>query len=281
MTPSVNTAAPTVADIIRAIEEAAPLALQEDWDNSGLQVGRPDTSVTGVLVCLDVSPLVVAEARNAGANLIVSHHPLIFRPLRAITGANATQLCVEEALRAGIAVYSAHTSLDNAPGGVSWQIADALAAVFPGLQVEGPLSPTAPGADSGCGLVCQLARPVPAQSFCSDVARALGCEAVRRSGLHDPAEHVTRFAVCGGAGGSFIPDAVRAGAQAYITGDIRHHDFVDAAYGPRPLILIDCGHFETERLALSRLAAIVADAFPGLPVRISTSEQNPIHYQYQ
>ena len=125
-----------IKEIATALEMFAPLPLQDGFDNAGLQIGLTDAEVTGVLLCLDVTEAVVDEAVALGYNLIVSHHPLIFSPLKRITGGNYVERCVIKALANGIAIYSAHTNLDNAPGGVNYRIAEKL-----GLQNVRILAP--------------------------------------------------------------------------------------------------------------------------------------------
>ena len=115
-----------IKDIANALEMFAPLPLQDDFDNAGLQIGLTDAEVAGVLLCLDVTEAVVDEAIASGCNLIISHHPVIFKPLKRITGSNYVERCIMKALANGIAIYSAHTNLDNAPGGVNYRIADIL-----------------------------------------------------------------------------------------------------------------------------------------------------------
>lgn len=115
-----------IKDIANALEMFAPLPLQDDFDNAGLQIGLTDAEVAGVLLCLDVTEAVVDEAIASGCNLIISHHPVIFKPLKRITGSNYVERCIMKALANGIAIYSAHTNLDNAPGGVNYRIAEIL-----------------------------------------------------------------------------------------------------------------------------------------------------------
>ena len=115
-----------IKDIANALEMFAPLPLQDDFDNAGLQIGLTDAEVAGVLLCLDVTEAVVDEAIASGCNLIISHHPVIFKPLKRITGSNYVERCIIKALANGIAIYSAHTNLDNAPGGVNYRIAEIL-----------------------------------------------------------------------------------------------------------------------------------------------------------
>lgn len=118
--------ATTVKEIANALEMFAPLPLQDGFDNAGLQIGLTDAEVTGVLLCLDVTEQVIEEAAASGCNLVVSHHPLLFRPLKRITGRNYVERCVIKALSKGISIYSAHTNLDNVPGGVNYRIADKI-----------------------------------------------------------------------------------------------------------------------------------------------------------
>lgn len=259
----------TVEQVVKAIETLAPLSLQESWDNSGLQVGHPEAGVTGVLVTLDPTPERIDEAIALGANMVVSHHPLIFKGLKSITDSNRTQRAVEKAVKGDIAVYSAHTSLDNARGGVSAMIAQLLRA-----RIAGPLVPTAPGEKTGTGVVCEI-EPMSVDDFVSMVKDTLKLKVIRTSDTSKYSDTVRRFAACGGSGGSFIGDAIAAGAQAYITGDIRYHDFIDYA---DKICLIDCGHFETEMHSRSLMAFIIKKMLPEIPVHISVQEKNPVNY---
>ena len=148
-----------VSDAVRAIEAAAPLQLQDEWDNSGLQVGFPDAEIHRVLTCLDVTEEVLNEASERGCDMIVSHHPLLFHPLRQVSCTTYQQRCVVDALRHGIAIYSAHTSLDNAPGGINYRIAYVI-----GLEDLHWLQPR-PCMDGGSGVIGTLQEAVPDTEF--------------------------------------------------------------------------------------------------------------------
>lgn len=260
----------TVRQVIDAVERHAPLNLQESWDNSGLQVGHSDTAVSGVLVTVDVTPERIDEAVAAGANMIVSHHPLIFKGLKSITGQTRTQQAVEKAIRNDISVYSAHTSLDNAADGLSVAFARHI-----GASVVEPLVPSSPGAATGCGVICELPEAMSPNILCEAVRRAFGISSVRHSEAALRPETIRRIAVCTGAGGSLIDEAVRHHADAYITGEIRYHDFIDFA---DKIFLIECGHFETEEIAKDVLTAFITEAFPYLSVLKSKNEKNPVIY---
>ena len=155
-----------VKDIARAIEAVAPLNLQESWDNSGLQVGDPDMEVRGVMVGLDVTPGLVADAMSSGCNMIVSHHPLIFKGLKSITGNTEVEQAVMLAIKYDIAVYSTHTALDNASGGVSAEMARLLDA-----DVEGPLVALPGRSDVGTGVIARLRKPLDSEAFVNRVKK--------------------------------------------------------------------------------------------------------------
>ena len=167
-----------IQDIAAAIERIAPLRFQDDFDNSGLQVGFPSSETGKVLVCLDVTEDVVKEAADKGCGLIVSHHPLLFRALRQVSDSTYQQRCAVEAIRRGIGIYSAHTSLDNAPGGVNHRIASLI-----GLESLQWLSPK-PDGESGSGLVGNLREPLKDDGFLSMLKDRFGVSCLPASGRH-------------------------------------------------------------------------------------------------
>lgn len=262
----------TGRDIAAAIEEIAPLALQEGFDNSGWQLGNPDATVTAALICVDVTPDVVAEAAARGCGLIVSHHPLLFRGLKRITGETQVQRTVIDAIRHGISVYSAHTNLDKAPAywGVSAKIADML-----GLVNIKPLlpDPTVPGA--GLGAIGTLPAPMLPRDLANQAARRLGSVAPRMSNPHAlaPDTKITRVAVCGGSGSSVIGDAIAAGADALVTADLTYHTMLDYA---ADILLVDCGHRETEDCTKDLIAQIISRKFPSFATLLSDCDRNPV-----
>lgn len=258
---------PAVSDIIRTIEEYAPAQLQESWDNTGLQIGHRNMDVTGVLAVLDVTPARIDEAVANGLNMIVSHHPLIFKGIKSVTDDNQVQRSVEMAIRNNIAVYSSHTAMDNAVNGVSALMAERLDA-----DVIAPLVPSSPDAQTGTGVIARLRNPLTENELIIRAKDAFGTKTVRCNRASRP---VRTVALCGGSGGSFILDAIRANADAYITGDIRYHDFVD---NPSDIVLIDCGHYETEVLTRNLFKKIINSRYPDLRVLVSPNEKNPVSY---
>ena len=253
-------------EVIAALEHLAPLRLQDEWDNSGLQVGFPEAEIDSVLVCLDITEAVVDEAIAAKCNLIVSHHPLIFKALRQVSDATYQQRCVVKALAAGISIYSAHTSLDNAPGGVNHRVAALL-----GLQKLRWLSPR-DGEDAGSGLVGELPASEPDAAFLARVQRTFGVECLQHSALDG--RQVRRVAVCGGAGAFLLHDAVCAGADCFLSGEFHYHDYFDN----QGVLLAELGHYQSEQFTQDLLLEYLHKTCPGLTVRKTAINTNPICY---
>lgn len=262
----------TLAEIVGCIEDFASPGLQEKWDNTGWQLCplSPDAPCTGAMLCLDVTPDVVAEAEAEGCNLIVSHHPLIFKGLRQITGASLVERAVISAIKAGIAVYSSHTALDSASHGVSRKLG-----VMLGLESMRVLAPQPGSTDTGLGIVGEYPSPMSVDGFIARVKEVYGAPVVRRSEGPSGLKEIRRVALCSGSGGEFISDAIAAGADAYITSDTRYHDFVDHG---RAILMVDTGHFESEICTKSIFSAIISEKFPTFAVRQSHAEHNPVCY---
>lgn len=256
-----------VRDIIKVIEDFAPLRLQESYDNAGLQVGNAEQNVSAVLLCLDVTEEILHEAKARSCNLIVSHHPLIFKGLKSLTGADQTQRIVIEALKEGISIYSAHTNLDSASEGVSFEMAQMLS--LKDLRV---LVPSEVGEGVGLGIVGSYENPVPQLEFLRRVKETFGVKALRYSGQ---TQHlvIRKVALCGGSGASFIGDAMRCGADAYLSGDFKYHDYT--TYG-LDMLIADIGHHESELCSRRIISRLLREALPECVTYIAESETNPI-----
>lgn len=352
--------------IIAAIEEFAPRELQEDWDNTGLQVSFPAEAggeCTGVLLCVDVTEQVIAEAVERGCNLVLSHHPLIFKSLKRLTGSTVAERAAAAAVRAGVAVYSAHTSLDSTKGGISYTMAEKLGAtvcrvlipssmkmervsvICPRAQAsdirlallgDARLKPTAWDLDGdkletddsaevptfdvrhtpltrvevtipqmrrrdviehfeasglklrvevqelsnrseeyGLGVVADFEHPVTMRRLVELLHERFGAKTVRTNVSGDEDCAVRRIALCGGAGGEFIDAAAAAGAQAYITADLRYHDLAEHRNGPA---IFDIGHFESEECAKDIFYNLLCKKFANFAVQKSQTEKNPVKY---
>lgn len=353
--------------VISVLENFAPPALQESWDNTGLQIGNPMDECSGALLCLDVTEAVIAEAVDRGCNLVVSHHPLIFKGLKRISPATAVGRTVLAAIRAGVAVYSTHTALDSALGGVSYEMArllglrpvavldpkaarsvrleasvpeenadDARLALLDcgcastvtvpasrqslgenrdadSLDWETDVEPRAlvsvcvpdwelrnalsaldglalgsrielhvsrledSSASLGLGVVARVpdGDGIPMSAFAEKVKRTFGVKRLRISSGVNPDAPVRVVALCGGSGGEFIPNAVRAGADVYVTADIRYHDFGD--FNPE-ICLMDVGHFESEICTKDIFYRLLTKKIPNFAVYKSELEKNPVNY---
>ena len=255
-----------VKEIINAIEEFAPLSIQEGWDNSGLCVGSPEDEVTSVLLALDCTPELVDEAVACGADMIVTHHPLIFKGLKKISVEDQVGEAVVKAIRAGISIYAAHTSADKVLAGVSGAMAARL-----GLKNVRILDEDGEG--TGLGTIGDLAVPMTAEEAVDFVKERFSLKAMRTS---RPVEGmVSRVAMCGGSGGSLIGAAKAAGADLYISGDISYHNF----FTEKDFMIMDIGHYESEIEIVDILFSLIKKKFPTFAVRITQNvNSNPIYY---
>lgn len=361
-----------IAEVTRLIEDYAHLSLQESWDNAGFQVGNPQAEATGALLCLDVTEAILGEAISKGVNLIITHHPLLFRGLKSITGRNDIERIVIKAIKHDISIYSAHTNMDSAWGGVSHLIAKKiglgdvevldcqkgklfkLVVFVPNASVESVRTAIT---DAGAGRIgdydccsymqqgegtfralddanpfvgevgklhhepeCRLEVIVPAQfkgrvvramldahpyeepaydliqlenedkysglgvignlpkaenaiEFLNRVKAIFGTGVVRYSG--DASRPVQRVAVCGGSGAEFVGRAVSLGADAYITGDVKYHEFMSEN---NSILIADIGHYESEHFTKEIFSEIITKKIPNFAVHYAELEKNPINY---
>ena len=259
-----------VSDILNFVETLAPRAMKMDWDNVGLLCGSRSTPVTKVLVALDPFEHVCREAANWGAELIVTHHPLIFRPLPNVTDETSIGRGIMTLIRQGISAVNAHTNLDQAPGGVNDVLAQTL-----GLNDIRVIAPC--GTDDG-GREWGLLRmgEVNAQSldsFLCTVKEKLRCDGLR---YVDGGKPVRKVAVGGGACADGFREALDAGCDTFVTSDIKYNQFWDAR--DLGLNLIDAGHFHTENPVVAVLAEQIAAAFPEIEVKISETHSDCVKY---
>jgi dinuclear metal center YbgI/SA1388 family protein len=262
----------TISDIIGALEAIAPPHLQESYDNSGLLVGNAGKEVTGVLVSLDTTPDIVREAKEKNCNLIVSHHPIIFTGLKQLTGENYVQQTVIEAIRNDIAIYAIHTNLDNVlEKGVNGKIAEKL-----GLNECETLRPHPDHPDGfqiGAGVLGLLAQPMHEQDFLAHLKKSMQVSVIRHTAL--AGKSIQTVAVCGGSGSFLLPDAIRAGADVFVTGDFKYHEFFDAN---GRIVIADIGHYESEQFTVELICGIITDNFPKFAPDSSDRGTNPIIY---
>jgi dinuclear metal center YbgI/SA1388 family protein len=250
---------PTVADAIAALDRRYPPVWAEDWDRVGLVLGEPTAPVRRALYVVDCVPETVAQAVDAGAGLIVAHHPLLLRGVSSVAPTTYQGAIVHRLIKADVALFVAHTNADVANPGVS----DALAARLDlrdlrPLRAPGPGTPAA-GEGRGIGRVGRLPTPLTLAELTEAAARELPPTAwgVRAAG--EPHRVIETVAVCGGSGDGYLTDATTSGVDAYLTADLRHHPASAhvAAGGPA---LLDAAHWATERPWLDDVAAYLREA---------------------
>lgn len=362
-----------VKDIVAAIEGFAPAIYQESYDNSGLQVGDLNMEVTAVLVSLDITEDVLFEAKERGCNMIVAHHPLLFSGLKRISGRNYIERIVQYAIKNDIALYAAHTNLDNMRDGVNAVIANKLGlentavlsmkmatlsklytyvpadavdkvreslflagagqigkyrecsfningtgtfrpdananpvigapggdrewvnevklevlvqkdkevAVMKALFDSHPYEEVAyefvalqnPNQEIGAGMVGTLPQPMDEASFLAYVKQHMKVECIRHTALLE--KPVQKVAVCGGSGSFLLNDAIKAGADIFITGDFKYHQFFDA---DGKIVIADIGHYESEQYTVELLLDILKKKFPNFATLLSNLSTNPVKY---
>jgi dinuclear metal center YbgI/SA1388 family protein len=361
-----------INEVVQIIEEIAPLSYQESYDNSGLIVGGYHDEVTGVLICLDSTEEVVDEAITNNCNLIIAHHPILFSGLKKLNGSNYIEKTILKAIKNDIAIYAAHTNLDNAYNGVNYKIAEKLGlknckplvskknllnklVVFCPLthseQVRNAMFEAGAGAigdykecsfnsigegtfkplgnaspfvgtknelhtekevrievvvqsyllgkvlsamidahpyeevaydvlrlenrmgNVGSGLIGELEDEIDEISFLESLKKDLKTDCIRHTNLLN--KKVKKVALCGGAGSFLLPDAIRSGADIFITGDFKYHQFFDAE---NKIIIADVGHYESEQFTKELIYDILTKKITNFAVRLSEINTNPINY---
>lgn len=244
----------TVSDVFRLLDEKAPCGMKLDFDNVGHLVGRAQAPVTRVMTVLDITDDVIEEAQTCGAELIVSHHPLLFDAVKSVTDATWVGRRILTLAESHIAAICMHTNLDAARGGVNDALMKAL-----GGRVTEELDPI-----SGIGRIGELEQEMPLADFMTRTQAALRANGLR---YHDAGRSVRHIACCGGSGGGEVRLAWEAGCDTYVTADVKYDQFLEAkALG---INLIDADHFCTENVVVPVLADWLRTAFPVLDVRIS------------
>ena len=258
-----------VRQVLDALEQYAPLPLQDGFDNAGLQIGlTEEQEVTGALLCLDVTEAVIDEAESLGCNLIVAHHPLLFHGLKSITGKNYVERCVVKAIQKNITIYAAHTNLDNAQGGVNYRIAETIGLI--NLQfLEGKVA-TVP---AGAGVIGELPEAMSEQDFLLRLKQLFNIRCLRHNSLNG--RMIRRVALCGGAGGFLLSNAIAQNADAFLTGEIRYHDYFGH---DNELLLAEMGHYESEQYTMDIFTEVLHSRFPDLKIIKTSLNTNPINY---
>jgi dinuclear metal center YbgI/SA1388 family protein len=254
----------TVAEIADFLERFAPAALAAEWDNVGLLVGDRAQKVERAMTCLTITPAVTAEAVQEQVDLIVTHHPLPFRPLKRLTADEPTGRMLLDLIRSGVAVYSPHTAFDSAAAGINQQLAEGLQ-----LTAIEPLD-----AQTQAGRFGKLPSPQTPDQVAARLKQFLKISGLHAVGnLQTPVDSV---AVACGSAGEFLDLAIRRGCQVFITGETRLHTCYDAE--SRGIALLLAGHYASERFGVERLAEVIGGQFPQLATWPSRRESDPLSW---
>ncbi len=262
-----------IGEITNALENWAPLSLQEDYDNSGLLVGSPNTICTGVLCSLDCTEAVIDEAIEKGCNLIVSHHPIIFKGLKQFDENSYVARTVLKAIQHNIALYAIHTNLDNLIEGVNKTLADRLHLENRRILMPKPGIKDQQGKEIGSGLIGELPLVTDASEFLEWIKEKLNLTVIKHTAF--TGNQLKTIALCGGSGSFLIEAAKTHKADCYITSDLKYHDYFEA---DGRLILMDIGHWESEQWVSELIIAHLTAKFPTFAVLQSLVCTQPITY---
>ncbi|MEM9834945.1 MAG: Nif3-like dinuclear metal center hexameric protein [Bacteroidota bacterium] len=262
---------PTIRQVTNYLESIAPLHLQESYDNAGLITGHPDWEVTGVLTSLDCTEEIIAEAKARGCNLVVAHHPIVFRGLKKITGSDYVQRTIIRSIKEDVAIYAIHTNLDN----VRYQGVNERIAARMGLATLQILAPKNEEGTIGSGMIGELPSALAPTAFLQFLKESMDVSVIRHTALPDTP--IKRVAVCGGAGGFLLKQAKKMGAHAFVTADYKYHEFFDA---DGQIVICDIGHYESEQFTTQLLAELLNKKFSTFAVLCTELITNPVRYFY-
>lgn len=260
---------PTLEQVTSELERIAPLRLAAEWDAVGLLVGTRRPNISRVMTCLSLTPAVAREAVREQADLVVSHHPLPFRPIGRITDDSPTGRVLLELVGAGVAVWSSHTAWDSAAGGINDQLATLLA-----LEHVSPIEPDTVYPLAGFGRAGAAPAGWTVAQLSRHVAGRLGVKAVQVAG--DPARPAGRVGIVCGSGGDSVAAVKQAGCHTLVTGEIKLHGALEAV--ACELAVIAVGHHASERFSMEKLAGRLAEALPGLHCWASHDEADPLQW---
>jgi dinuclear metal center YbgI/SA1388 family protein len=262
---------PTIKEITAHLESIAPAHYQEGYDNAGLITGDAAWPVTNVLCSLDCTEAIIEEAIEWGCNLVVAHHPIVFKGLKRLNGRNYVERTIIKAIKNDVAIYAIHTNLDNVlHRGVNAKIAEKL-----GLQNLSILLPKAEmnNLEVGAGVIGELPAEVSESLFLQQLKETMLAGCVRHTRLLG--KPIKTVAVCGGSGSFLLPTAIARRADVYVTADFKYHEFFDA---DGHLVIADIGHYESEQFTIDLLHEIISEKFTTFAPLKTSVNTNPVHY---
>ena len=254
-------------EITNTIEKWAPLEWAEDFDNVGLLIGDPSSTVNKAIITIDTLENVVDEAIENNCDLIISFHPIIFDGLKKVSNKNYVERVVTKAIKNNINIYAIHTNLDNHPEGVNYQISKYLELnktkiLIPKTDIEG-----------GMGMIGELNKAISEKDFLNFVKKTMKAKTIKHSAFLN--KNIKNVAVLGGSGSFAIEDAIAAGADCFITADLKYHDYFKAE---NKILLLDIGHYESEQYTKELILNFLRKKIPKFACIISKSNTNPVNY---
>jgi len=260
-----------VQEVINYLHTIAPNNYQEDYDNSGLLVGNYEDEIKGALVSLDMTEGVLDEAINLGCNLVVSHHPIIFSGLKRLTGANYIQRVVQKAIKHDLNLFAIHTNLDNVyENGVNTNIGKIIG--LQNMEILRPKEGLGDGEAIGSGIIGQVPRQAE-MDFLKGLKEKMSLNTIKSPALRS--KNVEKVAVCGGSGRFLLNDAIRQGADVFISSDFKYHEYFDADSNT---VIADIGHFESEQFTTKMLWEILTEKFSNFASHYTKVNTNPVNY---
>jgi dinuclear metal center YbgI/SA1388 family protein len=262
-----------IKELTDFLHHTAPLKFQESYDNAGLIIGNENEEIKGVLICLDAIEEVIDEAIELGCNLVIAHHPIIFRGIKKLNGYSYIERVVIKAIKNDIAIFAIHTNLDNVVvSGVNTKIAEKL-----NLQDTAILSPKTDtffnGLEVGSGMIGSLKEPMKPLSFLSYLKEKMELSIIKHTELCK--QDIHKVAICGGSGSFLLIEAKNQKADIFITADFKYHEYFDA---DKEIIIADIGHFESEKYTIELLYNLIINNFSTFVPHCTKVITNPIKY---
>jgi dinuclear metal center YbgI/SA1388 family protein len=262
-----------LVDIIDILENVAPLCKQEDYDNSGLLVGNKNDQIFGAVISLDCTEEVIEEAKSLHFNLVICHHPVIFKGLKRLTDGSFQERAIIKAIKNDISIYAIHTNLDNAfINGVNHKIASKIG--LSNLSIlKNRMHQTTVDEDFGSGILGEICHPMKLPEILAHIKHCLPTPVIRFAGNIN--RDIQKIAVCGGAGSFLLKAAISKKADLFLSSDFKYHEFFDA---DKDIIIADIGHYESEQFTSELIFDILSQNFDNFALRCTKVNTNPINY---
>lgn len=264
-----------ISDVREFLEQLVPLRIQESYDNCGLLIGQDDSEVKGILIALDCTEVVIEEAISMNFNLVITHHPAIFKGLKSLTGKNMNERAIIKAIKNDIAVYALHTNLDNIfYQGVNYKIASKLGLINQTL-LKPNIQETTTDLAVGSGIIGELEVPMDMEDVLSIIKNAFDTKVIRHT--NGIGRKIQKIAVCGGAGSFLLQTAIEKDSDLFLSSDFKYHEFFDA---DEKIVIADIGHYESEQFTGELIFEILSQKFDTFALRCSKVNTNPINYYF-